>query len=44
LKEYTITIGEQSAALGTAEELVVALDVLQGHHDREVLYTGVSVS
>ncbi len=37
MTEYTITIEGESATIGTAEELVVALDVLQGQHDRAVL-------
>ena len=34
---YSITAEGETAAIGTAAELVVALDVLQGHHDRMVL-------
>lgn len=34
---YPITIEGESAQVRSAAELVVALDVLQGHHDREVL-------
>ena len=34
---HTITIDGDSAQIATAAELVVALDVLQGHHDRQVL-------
>lgn len=34
---YLITIEDETALIGTAAELVVALDVLQGRHDRMVL-------
>jgi hypothetical protein len=34
---YPITIDGEAANIGTAGELMVALDVLQGHHDRAVL-------
>jgi hypothetical protein len=34
---YPITIEGETAPIGTAGELVVALDVLQGQHDRAVL-------
>ena len=34
---YSITIGGETAEIGTAAELVVALNVLQGNHDHEVL-------
>lgn len=34
---YPITIEGETALIGTAGELVVALDVLQGQHDRAVL-------
>jgi hypothetical protein len=34
---YSITIDNESADIGTSGELVVALDVLQGQHDRAVL-------
>ncbi|MBD3293193.1 MAG: hypothetical protein GF393_09730, partial [Armatimonadia bacterium] len=34
---HTIAIDGDTAEIATAAELVVALDVLQGHHDREVL-------
>jgi hypothetical protein len=34
---YPIEIDGETAAIGTAAELAVALDVLQGQHDREVL-------
>ena len=37
MTEHTITIEGESATIGTAEELVVALDVLEGQHDRAVL-------
>jgi len=37
LTDYPITIEGATATLGSAEELVVALDVLHGHNDREVL-------
>ncbi|MFX1293242.1 MAG: hypothetical protein ACFFD2_00085 [Promethearchaeota archaeon] len=36
-KRYAIKIEDESAEIGTAAELVVALDVLQGHYDRRVL-------
>jgi Mg/Co/Ni transporter MgtE len=36
-KRYSISIEDESAEISTAAELVIALDVLQGHHDREVL-------
>lgn len=36
-ERFDITIGDETAAVATAAELVVALDVLQGRHDREVL-------
>jgi len=36
-KRYNITINDDTTDIGTAAELVVALDVLQGHHDRIVL-------
>jgi hypothetical protein len=35
--QYPITIEGETASIGTAGELVVALDVLQGQHDRAVL-------
>jgi hypothetical protein len=35
--QYSITIEGETASIGTAAELVVALDVLQGQHDRAVL-------
>ncbi len=34
---YPVTIDGETAQIGTAAELVVALDVLQGQHDRQVL-------
>ncbi len=34
---YPITIEGEMTDIGTAAELVVALNVLQGHHDRQVL-------
>jgi len=34
---YPITVEGETATIGTAAELVVALDVLQGHHDHMVL-------
>ncbi|MHB1356112.1 MAG: hypothetical protein ACYCZF_09080 [Anaerolineae bacterium] len=37
LERFSLTIGGESAAIGTAAELTVALDVLQGDHDRAVL-------
>jgi len=37
LTEYTITIEGETATVANVEELVVALDVLQGGHDRAVL-------
>ena len=35
--QYPITIEGETVSIGTAGELVVALDVLQGQHDRAVL-------
>ena len=35
--QYPITLDGETASIGTAAELVVALDVLQGQHDRQVL-------
>ncbi|MCE5237488.1 hypothetical protein LLH23_03245 [bacterium] len=37
MNEYRITIEGETATVANAEELVVALDVLQGDHDRAVL-------
>lgn len=37
VKHFPITIDGETACIGTANELAVALDVLHGHHDREVL-------
>jgi hypothetical protein len=37
MKRYPITIDQETVPIGTAAELSVALDVLQGQHDREVL-------
>jgi hypothetical protein len=37
MTEHTIEIEGQTAAIATADELAVALDVLQGQHDRAVL-------
>ena len=37
MKRYTITIDGESADIGTTGELLAALDVLQGHYDREAL-------
>jgi hypothetical protein len=37
VKRYPIDIEGESALIGTAGELVAALDVLQGNHDRAVL-------
>ena len=37
VKRYPVTIDGQTASVGTANELAVALDVLQGQHDRAVL-------
>ena len=34
---FEIRIGDESACIETADELVAVLDVLQGHHDKEVL-------
>jgi hypothetical protein len=34
---FPITIDSETAAIGSANELAVALDVLKGQHDREVL-------
>jgi hypothetical protein len=36
-EQFPITISNETAAIGTAAELTVALDVLQGDHDRAVL-------
>jgi len=37
LPRYAVTIDGESAQIGTAAELAIALDVLQGRHDRAVL-------
>ncbi|NVM01199.1 MAG: hypothetical protein HWN67_02610 [Candidatus Helarchaeota archaeon] len=37
IKRYQIKIDKETADIGTAGELMVALDVLQGHRDRMVL-------
>jgi hypothetical protein len=37
IKRYPVTIDGDTASIGTANELGVALDVLQGRHDRAVL-------
>ncbi|MHA1377941.1 MAG: hypothetical protein ACTSRG_06130 [Candidatus Helarchaeota archaeon] len=37
IKRYQIKIDEETSEIGTADELMVALDVLQGHHDRMIL-------
>lgn len=37
VRHYAITIDDETALIGTANELAVALDVLQGQHDRAVL-------
>ncbi|MHB9031512.1 MAG: hypothetical protein ACYC6L_00545 [Anaerolineae bacterium] len=37
ITRYQVTIDGESAQVGTAAELAVVLDVLQGAHDREVL-------
>ncbi len=37
MMRYPIAIDGETADVGTAGELVAALDVLQGHHDRAVL-------
>ena len=37
IKRYPITIDGETVSIGTANELAVALDVLQGQHDRAVL-------
>ncbi len=37
VSRYAITIDDETAQIGTANELAVALDVLQGQHDRAVL-------
>ena len=37
IKRYAIKIEAETTEVGTAGELMVALDVLQGHHDRMVL-------
>jgi hypothetical protein len=34
---HSITIDGETTSIATARELMVALDVLQGQHDREVL-------
>jgi hypothetical protein len=38
VNRYAITIDGETALIGTANELAVALDVLQGQHDRAVLH------
>jgi hypothetical protein len=37
LKRYPVTIEGETAAIGTANELAIALDVLNGQHDRAIL-------
>lgn len=37
MNRYSITIDKETVQIGTAAELAVALDVLQGQYDREVL-------
>ena len=37
IMRYAVTIDGETTHIGTANELAVALDVLQGHHDRAVL-------
>jgi len=37
IPRYTISVGGETAEIGTADELAIALDVLNGLHDREVL-------
>lgn len=37
MKRYTITIDQETVQIGSAAELAVAMDVLQGQRDREVL-------
>jgi hypothetical protein len=37
IKRYPVTIDGETASIGTANELAVALDVLQGQYDRAVL-------
>ncbi len=37
IPRYPVTVSGESAHIGTAEELAVALDVLHGQHDRAVL-------
>ena len=34
---YPVTIDQETVQIGSASELAVALDVLQGQHDRAVL-------
>jgi hypothetical protein len=35
--QFPITIGQETVQIGTAAELTVALDVLQGHYDHDIL-------
>ncbi len=37
IKRYPVTIDGETASIGTANELAVALDVLRGQYDRAVL-------
>jgi hypothetical protein len=37
ITRYPITIDGETASIGSAAELAVALDVLQGQHDHETL-------
>src|ERR1035437_3675703 len=37
MPRYSITIDQETVQVGSAAELAVALDVLQGQYDREVL-------
>jgi hypothetical protein len=37
MPRYPVTIDDETAQIGTASELAIALDVLQGQHDRAVL-------
>jgi len=37
IRRFPLTIDEQTVTVGTANELALALDVLQGQHDREAL-------
>lgn len=37
IHRHTVSVEEETASIGTSDELAIALDVLNGRHDREVL-------